>query len=55
MTRAKLDAILAKQMSDREKRRRADFVVRTGLGRAVALADVERVVARAEPGGETAA
>ena len=55
MTRAKLDAILAKQMSDREKRRRADFVVRTGLGRAVALADVERVVARTERRGESAA
>ncbi|MFP4126202.1 MAG: dephospho-CoA kinase [Alphaproteobacteria bacterium] len=44
MTRARLDAILAKQMPDREKRRRADFVVRTGLGRAVALADVRAVV-----------
>jgi dephospho-CoA kinase len=44
MTRAKLDAILAKQMPDREKRRRADFVVRTGLGRALALADVRAIV-----------
>ena len=44
MTRAKLDAILAKQMPDREKRRRADFVVRTGLGRALALADVGTIV-----------
>jgi dephospho-CoA kinase len=51
MTRAKLDAILAKQMPDREKRRRADFVVRTGLGRARALADVRRVV-RAATAGE---
>jgi dephospho-CoA kinase len=48
MTRAKLDAILAKQMPDRDKRRRADFVVRTGLGRAVALADVRAVVRVAE-------
>jgi len=55
MTRAKLDAILTKQMSDREKRRRADFVVRTGLGLAVALGDVRRVVARAEQRGERAA
>jgi dephospho-CoA kinase len=30
MTRERLDSILAKQMSDREKRRRADFVVPTG-------------------------
>jgi dephospho-CoA kinase len=48
MTRAKLDTILAKQMPDREKRRRADFVVRTGLGRAQALADVRAVVRTAE-------
>jgi len=48
MTRAKLDAILAKQMPDCEKRRRADSVVRTGLGRALALADVRAVVRVAE-------
>jgi dephospho-CoA kinase len=52
MTRAKLDAILTKQMPDREKRRRADFVVRTGLGRARALADVRGVV-RAATAGES--
>jgi len=33
MTVEKLDAILAQQMPDREKRRRADFIVPTGLGR----------------------
>jgi len=35
MTEAKLAGILARQMSDAEKRRRADLVVPTGLGRAV--------------------
>ncbi len=34
MTRGKLDAIRAKQMSDAEKRARADFVVFTGAGKA---------------------
>lgn len=30
MTQARLDAILARQMPDREKRKRADFIVNTG-------------------------
>ena len=33
MSRARLDAIRAAQVPDREKRRRADFVVTTGLGK----------------------
>lgn len=37
MTREKLDGILAQQMPDQEKRRRADFVVATGLGKRHAL------------------
>ncbi len=33
MSAAEIDAILARQMPDREKRRRADIVIRTGLSR----------------------
>ncbi len=44
MTREKLDGVLARQMSDSEKRRRADFVVSTGLGRAVTLRRLKQIV-----------
>lgn len=44
MTRSRLAAILAKQMPDREKRRRADFVLPSGLGRAVTLRHLRRIV-----------
>ncbi len=37
MTPARLASILAAQMPDREKRRHADFVVETGLGRGLTL------------------
>ncbi|HJU15112.1 MAG TPA: dephospho-CoA kinase [Stellaceae bacterium] len=37
MTRARFAAILEQQMPDAEKRRRADFVVPTGLGRGLTL------------------
>lgn len=43
MTAEKLDAILAAQMADAEKRRRADFVVETGLGRRRSLMTVRRL------------
>ncbi len=33
MSRQRLDAILARQLPDRSKRKRADFVIPTGLGR----------------------
>lgn len=51
MTAAKLDGILRQQMSDGEKRRRADFVVPTGLGRRDSLRAVDAVVRRLRKAG----
>jgi dephospho-CoA kinase len=55
MTEARWRAMLAKQMSDAEKRRRADYVVPTGLGRAVTWRRLARVIrdlkARAQTAG----
>lgn len=53
MTAATLQAILARQMPDAEKCRRADVVIPTGLGRADALPAIRRLVAlaRQHPGG----
>ena len=44
MTEARFRAILAKQMPDREKRRRADYVVPTGLGRALTYRKLKEIV-----------
>jgi dephospho-CoA kinase len=44
MTAIRLAAILEKQMPDSEKRRRADFVVPTGLGRNLTLRRLQAVV-----------
>jgi dephospho-CoA kinase len=44
MTEAKLAAILARQMPDAEKRRRATFVVDTGVPLAETLAQVDRII-----------
>ena len=44
MTEARFEAILGRQMTDAEKRRRADFVVPTGLGRRAALRAVRHVL-----------
>ena len=44
MSKAKLEGILASQMSDREKRRRADFIVETGAGRAYTFRRLKRII-----------
>ena len=44
MTESRLRSILDKQMPDREKRRRADVVIPTGLGRAVTMRRLTRLV-----------
>lgn len=44
MTEEKFRQILAKQMPDREKRSRADFIIPSGLGLAPANAAVERII-----------
>lgn len=44
MTRGRLEAILARQIPDAEKRRRADFVVDTGRGLETARAQVREIV-----------
>jgi dephospho-CoA kinase len=44
MTEIRLAAILQKQMPDREKRRRADFVAPTGLGRNLTLRYLRMIV-----------
>ena len=44
MTRDRFEAILARQMPDAEKRRRADFVIDTGEGLEAARARVEEIV-----------
>jgi dephospho-CoA kinase len=44
MTADKLDALLARQMADSEKRRHADFVVDTSLGFEAARAQVKEIL-----------
>lgn len=44
MTRAQAEAIIARQMPDAAKRRRADLVVRTGLSRHHALRALRRLI-----------
>jgi dephospho-CoA kinase len=44
MSAADIEAVLARQMPDAEKRRRADIVVRTGLSRFHALRTLRRLI-----------
>lgn len=46
LTRARLDAIRARQMPDAQKRRRADHVIRTGLSRHHTIRQVRRLLTR---------
>jgi dephospho-CoA kinase len=45
MDEARIQAILARQMPDADKRSRADFVIPTGLGRACSMRAIARIVA----------
>ena len=51
MTEARLAFIRTQQASDREKRRRADFLVPSGLGRALTWRSLRRVVRALESDG----
>ena len=44
MSAADIAAVIARQMPDAEKRRRADLVVRTGLSRFHALRALRRLI-----------
>ncbi len=44
MTQARLDAILAQQVSDHEKQRRADYVLKNGLSKGWALKRLKRII-----------
>jgi len=44
MTEERLAAILAKQMPDREKRNRADFIIQSGNGKAYAFQQVRSLI-----------
>jgi dephospho-CoA kinase len=46
MSRAEVQAVVALQMPDAQKRRQADVVIRTGLSRAYATAAIRRLIAR---------
>ncbi len=54
MTEAKLDAVLAAQMPDADKRAKADFIVDTGAGLEAARAQVARIISTLRGGAKHA-
>ena len=44
MTEERLAAVLARQVPDAEKRRLADFIVPTGLGKLVSLRAIRKII-----------
>ena len=53
MSRQRLDQILARQTFDREKRRRADFVIPSGLGRRTTVEAIARLLDTLRGGART--
>ncbi len=53
MTADKLNAILARQTADADKRRRADFVIPSGLGRREGLQAIRRIVSMLAASGRS--
>lgn len=53
MTPERLTSIRSRQMPDHEKRRRADFVLPSGLGRRATVLAVAALVSRLRPSGST--
>ncbi|HEX2941816.1 MAG TPA: dephospho-CoA kinase, partial [Rhodopila sp.] len=49
MSRADVEAVIARQMPDAEKRKRADLVVRTGLSRNHTLRILNRFIKTVRP------
>jgi len=49
MTNAQIDTIIARQMPDAEKRRRADVIISTGLSRHHALRRLRRLIQEMQP------
>jgi len=52
MTARRLARIVARQTADSEKRRRADFIIPSGFGKAVAAAHIGRILKRLAAGTE---